>query len=139
MEFCGVVMDVQNDQLRFVALVFELCKTSLKNHIFKNEENKPWMTESAATITCQWGVEILDALEFIHGKKIVHRDLKLENILVSHFSYYTLQISPSNHSNRGRKGFRRNPPGKFVNFIFSGQKHQTFLHFPRAKDVICNL
>lgn len=132
-------MDVQNDQLRFVALVFELCKTSLKNHIFKNEENKPWMTESAATITCQWGVEILDALEFIHGKKIVHRDLKLENILVSHFSYYTLQISPSNHSNRGRKGFRRNPPGKFVNFIFSGQKHQTFLHFPRAKDVISYL
>ena len=87
-------MDVQNKQLRFLALVFELCKTSLKNHIFKNEENKPWKTKSAAIITCQWGVEILDALEFIHSKKIVHRDLKLENVLVSHFSHYILQNSP---------------------------------------------
>ena len=104
MEFYGVVMDVQDNQLRFLALVFELCKASLKNHIFKNEENKPWRTNSAAIITCRWGVEILDALEFIHSKKIVHRDLKLENVLVSHFNYYMLQISPCNHSNRGRKG-----------------------------------
>ena len=104
MEFYGVVMDVQDNQLRFLALVFELCKASLKNHIFKNEENKPWKTNSAAIITCRWGVEILDALEFIHSKKIVHRDLKLENVLVSHFNYYMLQISPSNNSNRGRKG-----------------------------------
>ena len=104
MEFYGVVMDVQDNQLRSLALVFELCKASLKNHIFKNEENKPWKTNSAAIITCRWGVEILDALEFIHNKKIVHRDLKLDNVLVSHFNYYMLQISPSNHSNRGRKG-----------------------------------
>ena len=104
MEFYGVVMDVQDNQLRFLALVFELCKASLKNHIFKNEENKPWRTNSAAIITCRWAVEILDALEFIHSKKIVHRDLKLDNVLVSHFNYYMLQISPSNHSNRGRKG-----------------------------------
>ena len=104
MEFYGVVMDVQDNQLRFLALVFELCKASLKNHIFKNEENKPWRTNSAAIITCRWGVEILDALEFIHNKKIVHRDLKLDNVLVSHFNYYMLQISPSNHSNRGLKG-----------------------------------
>ena len=104
MEFYGVVMDVQDNQLRFLALVFELCKASLKNHIFKNEENKPWRTNSAAIIICRWGVEILDALEFIHSKKIVHRDLKLENVLVSHFNYYMLQISPSNHSNRARKG-----------------------------------
>ena len=87
MEFYGVVMDVQDNQLRFLALVFELCKASLKNHIFKNEENKPWRTNSAAIITCRWGVEILDALEFIHSKKIVHRDLKLENVSVSHFNY----------------------------------------------------
>ncbi|KAM7448138.1 hypothetical protein ABFA07_003866 [Porites harrisoni] len=82
-EFYGVVMDVQDNQLRFLALVFELCKASLKNHIFKNEENKPWRTNSAAIITCRWAVEILDALEFIHSKKIVHRDLKLDNVLIT--------------------------------------------------------
>ena len=80
----GVVMDVQNYQLRSFALVFELCNATLKNHIFQNREKKPWETKSAAVITCQWGIDILDALEFIHGKKIVHRDLKLANVLVSH-------------------------------------------------------
>jgi len=87
-------MDVQNNQLRFLALVLELCKASLKNHIFKDKTNVPWETKSAAVNTCQWGSDILDALEFIHRKKIVHRNLKLENVFVSHFSYYMLQNSP---------------------------------------------
>ena len=93
MAFYGIVMDVQNGHLSFFALVFELCNASLKSHIFKNRENKPWKTNSAAVNTCQWGSDILDALKFIHRKKIVHRDLKLDNVLVSHFKYYTVQKS----------------------------------------------
>ena len=97
MAFYGVVMDVHNNQLSFLALVFELCNASLKNHIFKDKKNVPWETKSAAVNTCQWGSDILDALKFIHSKKIVHRDLKLDNVLVSHFSYFFLI-----RSNRGR-------------------------------------
>ena len=96
-------MDVQNYQLRSLALVLELCNESLKNHIFKNKTKIPWETKSAAVITCQWGIDILDALDFIHGKNIVHRDLKLANVLVSHFNYYTVQNSPCSPSNRGRR------------------------------------
>ena len=92
--FYGVVIDVQNYQLCSLALVFELCKASLENHIFQNREKVPWETKSAAVLTCQWGIDILDALDYIHGKKIVHRDLKLANVLVSHFNYYTVQNSP---------------------------------------------
>ena len=95
--FYGVVIDVENNQLSFLALVFELCNASLRNHIFKDKKSVPWETKSAAVITCQWGSDILDALKFIHSKKMVHRDLKLDNVLVSHFSYFLLVSS-----NRGR-------------------------------------
>ena len=49
----GVVIDVQNDQLCSLALVFELCKASLEKHIFQNRKNVPWETKSAAVLTCQ--------------------------------------------------------------------------------------
>ena len=103
-------MDVQNYQLRSLALVLELCNESLKNHIFKNKTKIPWETNSAAVITCQWGIDILGALDFIHGKNIVHRDLKLANVLVSHFNYYTIQNSPCSLSNRGRKRLTLHSP-----------------------------
>ena len=81
--FYGVIVDVHDQKLKSLALVFELCKESLKNHIFKNNKCIPWKTASAAANTFQWSRQILDALEFIHGKNVVHRDLKLDNVLVS--------------------------------------------------------
>ena len=83
MEFYGVVMNVENYRLQSLALVFERCNDSLKNHIFRNETCKPWKTEKALASTLQWSKQILDALEFIHGMAMVHRDLKLDNVLVS--------------------------------------------------------
>ena len=76
-------MKVENYRLQSLALVFERCNDSLKNHIFKNEMCKPWKTRKAVARTLQWSKQILDALEFIHGMAMVHRDLKLDNVLVS--------------------------------------------------------
>ena len=81
--FYGVAIEVDNRKLLSVALVFELCPGSLKSHIFGNDSRIPWKTPKAAADTFRWTWQILDALEFIHSKNIVHRDLKLDNILVS--------------------------------------------------------
>ena len=77
-------MNVHYNKLLSLELVFDFCTGSLKNLIFKNEKCIPWKTASAVAVTLQWTEQILDALEFIHGKKVVHRDLKLDNILVSY-------------------------------------------------------
>ena len=77
-------MEVHNHKLLSLELVFDLCTGSLKNHIFKNDNCVPWKTASAMTNTLQWTKQILDALEFIHGEEVVHRYLKLDNILVSY-------------------------------------------------------
>ena len=76
-------MEVHEHRLSSLGLVFQLCIDSLKNYIFKNEKRIPWKTKTAAALTFQWSKQILDALEFIHSKEIVHRDLKLDNVLVS--------------------------------------------------------
>ena len=95
--FYGVVMDVHNHKLMSLALIFELCSGSLRNHIFKNKTCIPWKTARAASVTCQWSKAILDAIEFIHSKNIVHRDLKLDNVLVSQLPRnvkFLLSITP---------------------------------------------
>ena len=76
-------MEVKDHKLLSLALVFELCTGSLKSHIFGNDSRIPWKTPNAATDTFRWTRQILDVLEFIHSKNTVHRDLKLDNILVS--------------------------------------------------------
>ena len=76
-------MNVDNRTLVSLDLVFKLYTGSLKNHIFRNDNCIPWKTASAVADTLKWTKQILDALEFIHSKKVVHRDLKLDNILVS--------------------------------------------------------
>ncbi len=66
-------------------LVMELCKENLMTHIFQNPENIPGMPSSTASTdrnTIRWAKDIANALGFVHRQGFVHRDLKLENILV---------------------------------------------------------
>jgi len=62
----------------------EKCKGDLRSQIFNHPEAAPAKSENAAVFreVCRWAGEITDGLAFIHNQGFVHRDLKLEKILV---------------------------------------------------------
>ena len=70
-----------------VMIVLELCSCSLRSHVMSHPENAParlhMSSEAVKRKVLGWALNILDALRYIHGEGFVHRDLKLDNILVS--------------------------------------------------------
>jgi len=67
-----------------VILVMEKCKGSLKSRIFNHPEAAPAKTTNPDILkeVCRWAKEITSGLRFLHSQGFIHRDLKLDNILV---------------------------------------------------------
>ena len=83
-KFFGSSLLKKGDQARAI-IVMEPCKDNLMRHIFQNPENIPARMPSSIPTdrkAIQWARDIANGLQFIHKHGYVHRDLKLENILV---------------------------------------------------------
>jgi len=84
-KFFGSSLLKEGEQDRAI-IVMELCKENLKRHIFLNPKNipakVPSSTSSTERTTIRWAKDIVNGLEYIHKQGYIHRDLKLENILV---------------------------------------------------------
>jgi len=82
--FYGSSLLKEGDHAR-VIIVMELFKENLMRRIFLNPKNipaTPSSTSDTERTTIRWARDIANGLDFIHRKGYVHRDLKLENILV---------------------------------------------------------
>ena len=84
MRFYGIVKDIKGKASIRVITVLEKCEENLKSRIFKDPESIPGTSRNrdVPKEVCRWAKEICDGLGYMHGLQIVHRDLKLENILV---------------------------------------------------------
>ena len=75
-----------SDKKTFI-FVMGLCKENLRNFIQKDDRRTPAKSSYAVNEAIQtflkWAKEIAEGLNYIYEMGLVHRHLKLENILVS--------------------------------------------------------
>ena len=83
-----------------VMIILELCSCSLRYHVMSHPEEAPARLPKEAVVNkvLGWALSIVDALRYIHSEGFVHRDLQLNNILVSfcreliYFSYLSCHV-----------------------------------------------
>lgn len=82
--------NVRGKNCLFWVMIMEYCFGTLKEKLINEDYNNPAKVEKMYSVQVEqmkemarMVMEICEGLRYIHNKDMVHRDLKLENILVS--------------------------------------------------------
>ncbi|OMJ91760.1 hypothetical protein SteCoe_5661 [Stentor coeruleus] len=78
--------EMLEDNLSFY-IITELCQGGSLNERLRKLHKFP------ETMTAEFMKQVLDAVEYLHSKNIVHRDIKLENILLTDSSTNNIKIA----------------------------------------------
>ena len=80
---------LKDDGKTRVILVVEKCEQNLRSRLHEKPQRCPGKASNPGVFgeVCQWVIQITDALDYIHQQEIIHRDLKLENILVCKIAF----------------------------------------------------
>ncbi|XP_078592479.1 uncharacterized protein LOC144871212 [Branchiostoma floridae x Branchiostoma japonicum] len=85
-KFLGTAYWAHHEKVIFVT---ELCQDNLRDYIFYKKDRNPGKhrkgtaeREAASHVIKPLAVQVATALSYIHSVNLVHRDLKLENILI---------------------------------------------------------
>lgn len=68
-------------------MVMDLLSVSLEDKLQEKKERK-----FSLSLTCQIGIQILDILEKVHNKGIIHRDIKPDNFLLLNNDVYLIDF-----------------------------------------------
>nr|XP_034307373.1 uncharacterized protein LOC105333658 isoform X2 [Crassostrea gigas] len=85
--YYGCTLQVKSSNLHWI-MILEYCKCTLRDKVIHEDYQNPGKVDHSLQQTpklemARYASQICQGLEFLHGKDLVHRDLKLENILLT--------------------------------------------------------
>ena len=94
-KFFGAVKITTRSNGNSFAFISTFCDSNLRSIIENDKTKTPAKGTSniAINLFLKWATEIADALGYIHEKDLVHRHLKLENIMVSTVQIHIIPFS----------------------------------------------